>query len=184
MVQIPRAIFYKLKQEVLFFNNFTDDELLLFLKLMKTRSFQSGAVIFKEFDEGNTMYILFQGKVEVRKRIGKKLGVVQETTLATLGSGECFGEIGMIDNRPRSASAICVEDALLFTISLDKIIKIARNPRFAFLSFKLFRNFSIMLATRLRETNQKVVDLTVQFSSPTAKFGGESLIDEEIAEGE
>ncbi len=176
MVKIPRNIFFKLKQEVQFFNNFTDDELLLFLRLMQTQSFTQGATIFKEFDPGNTMFILFRGTVDVKKRIGKKAGVTQETTIATLKSGECFGEIGLIDSRPRSASAIAVEDVLLFSISLDKLLKIAKNPKFAILSFKLFRNFSIMLATRLRETNQKVVDLTVKFSGPNSGFTDSDIV--------
>jgi len=174
MVQIPRQIFYKLKQEVQFFSSFTDNELLLFLKLMTTESFKAGEVIFKEFDPGDKMFVLVKGQIKIRKRIGKKGGVLQETTLATLHPGECFGEIGLIDNRPRSAAAVCSQDALLFSISLDKLLKIARNPQFAFLSFKLFRNFSLLLATRLRESNQRVVDLTAKFSSGDALQLGES----------
>jgi len=162
MVQIPRTIFYKLKQEVQFFNNFLDDELLIFLKLMTTESYRSGDVIFKEFDPGDCMYILVKGEVQIKKRVTRKDNQVQETTMANLRSGECFGEMGLIDNRPRSATAMCTNDSVVFIIKLDKLLKIARNPRLAFLSFKLFRNFSIMLAGRLRDTNQRVVELTLE----------------------
>ncbi len=164
MVQIPRQIFFKLKQEVQFFHRFTDEELLVFLRLMTTETYQQGEVIFQEFDPGKVMYLLVRGTVEIRKRIGKH----NDTVLAVLKAGECFGEIGLIDNRPRSASAICLQDTLVFSLSLKKLMQLAHHPKFAILGFKLFHNFAVLLASRLRDTNQKVVDLTARFATDTS----------------
>jgi len=119
-------------------------------------------LIFKEFDEGTKMYILFSGVVKISKRVGVLDGAVKETEITQLHPGDAFGELGLLDHRPRSASARAVEDAMLFSITTEKLEKIGRNPKFAFLSYKLFRNFSTTLASRLRNTNQKVVDLEAQ----------------------
>ena len=161
-IKIPRELFYKLQTEVPFFHNFTDPELVLFFRLMKSVPVVAGEMIFQEYDPGNEMYILLKGSVAISKRIGKRDGVERETILATLHPGECFGELGLIDNRPRSATAKAVNNSLLLSLSLDKLLRISRNPKFSLLSFKLFRNFSLVLAQRLRESNQRVVDLTAR----------------------
>jgi len=162
MIAIKREIFQRLKESIQFFNNFSDEELISFLKLMHSETFFDGDVIFKEFDSGKKMYILFTGNVVISKRIGKKDGQQMETTLAKLEPGECFGEIGLIDHRPRSATAKAQGKTLLFSISDEKMMRISRNPRYSILSFKLYRNFAMVLASRLRETNQKVVNLSMK----------------------
>ena len=165
MIAIKREIFQRLKETIQFFQNFSDEELISFLRLMHSETFYNDDIIFKEFDPGPKMYILFTGSVEISKRIGKKDGQVQETVLAKLEPGECFGEIGLIDHRPRSATAKAKGRTLLFSISDEKILRISRNPRYSILSFKLFRNFAVVLAARLRDSNQKVVNLTSRDSS-------------------
>lgn len=163
MVAIRKDIFLRLKTEVAFFHDFSDNEMLAFLRLMQAEHFPEGKVIFREFDQGDKMYILFSGSVEISKRVGKhEDGLVQETIIAKLIPGDSFGELGLIDHRPRSATARAVANSMVFSISLDKLDKISRNPKFAFLSYRLFRNFATMLAGRLRDTNQKVVDLEAQ----------------------
>ena len=162
MVAIRKDIFLRLKSEIPFFYGFKDAEVLAFLRLMTAEHFAAGQEIFKEFDQGDKMYLLFSGGVDVYKRIGIADGEVQTTTIAHFVPGDAFGELGILDHRPRSASAKATENSMLFSISSEKLEKIARNPRWAFLSYKLFRTFATMLATRLRDTNQKVVDLEAQ----------------------
>ena len=162
MVAIRKDIFLRLKAEIPFFNDFSDEEMLSFLRLMTSQTVPMDQVIFKEFDPSDTMYLLFSGGVEISKRVAKQDGVLREAVIARLKPGEAFGELGLLDHRPRSATARTTEQSLLFSISSEKLEKLARNPKLSFLSYKLFRNFSVMLATRLRDTNQKVVDLEAQ----------------------
>jgi len=160
MVTFNKDLIGRLKSSIEFFDDFTDDELLAFLKLMKTEQYTEDAPIFKEFEEGDTMYIILKGEVKIHRRMGKKDGVDQDMTLAKLNSGECFGEMGLIDRRLRSASASAVTKTILFTISHDTLFKVSTNQNYSRLTAKLYRNFSKMLARRLRESNDKFIDLS------------------------
>ncbi len=159
MISLPRDIFERLKNTVPFFFDFSDEELLTFLKLMKSEQFIDQQILFKEFDPGDRMYIMLKGKVKISKQSGS-----EETVLAELGSGECFGEMGMIDRQARSATAVSIGNSFLFSMAATTINKISQNPRYSRLSSKLFRNFSLMLATRLRDLNQRYVDLQWEHS--------------------
>lgn len=75
------------------------------------REFAAGTVLFREGDEGHEMYVIQDGKVKITRRVGP-----QEALLAILPAGEFFGEMSIISGRPRSASAIVVEDARLLVI--------------------------------------------------------------------
>ena len=160
MVTLNKDLIERLRSSIPFFNDFTDDELIAFLKLMKTEEYQIDQPIFKEFEEGDTMYIILKGEVKIHRRMGKKDGVDQVATLASLNAGECFGEIGLIDRRARSASASAASKTLLFTISHDTLMKVSMNQHYSRLTAKLYRNFSKMLARRLRDSNDKLVDLS------------------------
>lgn len=160
MVTLNKDLIARLKSSIQFFDDFTDDELIAFLKLMKTQEYQEDEPIFKEFEDGDTMYIILKGDVKIHRRMGKKDGIDQVATLAKLNAGECFGEIGLIDRRARSASATAVTKTLLFTISHDTLIRVSMNQNYSRLTAKLYRNFSKMLAKRLRDSNDKLVDLS------------------------
>ena len=129
------------------------------LKLAKSEKFEDGEVIFKEKSHGNKMYIILSGTV----RISKYLGNSQEKILVKLQSGTCFGEMGVIDQSPRSATAT-VEggDAVMLVIKESTL-----SENNVLLAYKLYQNFALMLAQRLRETNDKLQEATV--SSKNAK---------------
>jgi CRP/FNR family transcriptional regulator, cyclic AMP receptor protein len=69
------------------------------------REFPKGHVLFKEGETGKEMYVIQSGKV----RIGMTVRGV-EKTLVVLGAGEFFGEMAILNNKPRSASATVEED--------------------------------------------------------------------------
>ncbi|PCI28585.1 MAG: hypothetical protein COB67_05965 [SAR324 cluster bacterium] len=161
MIALTREILERLKIGVPFFNDFSNEELLAFLKLMKSESFLDGQVICREFETGDKMYILLKGKVKISKKSTKS----KETILAMLEAGECFGEMGLIDHRSRSATATAVGDSFLFSMGESTVTKISRNPRYSRLSSKLFRNFSLMLAKRLRDSNQRYAELLAKYEA-------------------
>jgi CRP-like cAMP-binding protein len=74
------------------------------------------------------MYVIHSGKVELTTR---KMG--KEVTLATLGSGEFFGEMALVDSSPRTATAIAAEDnTRLVTLDQDKFLYlVGQQPAFA-----------------------------------------------------
>jgi len=73
---------------------------LMYTKYLK--EFKAGRTIFSEGDSGGEMYIIIQGAVEIRK----STTVSTTKTLIVLQKGDIFGEMSIIENKPRSATAI------------------------------------------------------------------------------
>ncbi len=70
-----------------------------------------GTVLFREGDPGKEMYVIQAGKVAISKKVRDV-----EKVLAVLGPGEFFGEMAIIANKPRNASATIEEEARLLVI--------------------------------------------------------------------
>ena len=81
---------------------------------MATQHFQAGDLIFEEGDRSQEAYYLISGTVEITIKTAAGPHV-----LAHLGPGEIFGEMGMINERPRSATARAVEPATVESVSED-----------------------------------------------------------------
>src|SRR4051812_39253115 len=75
------------------------------------KEFPKGTVLFREGEPGKEMFVLQAGKVAISKRVRDV-----EKGLAILGPGEFFGEMAIIANKPRNASATVSEDAKLLVI--------------------------------------------------------------------
>jgi len=71
----------------------------------------AGTVLFRERESGDTMYVLQSGRVRISKQ-----GKDGEKTLALLGPGEFFGEMAILNNKPRTATAETVEDCKLLIL--------------------------------------------------------------------
>ena len=100
-MQLNKEIFTRLKESVVFFSNFNDGELLALLKSTQREVFEDNEIVFKEGTRGDKMYIVIAGQVKISRSIGRN----QEEVLATLDAGALFGEMGPIDESPRSARA-------------------------------------------------------------------------------
>jgi CRP/FNR family transcriptional regulator, cyclic AMP receptor protein len=107
------------------------------------RFFDQGAVIFKENDDGNEMFILIQGVVEIRKSTGMSSSKI----LTTLQKGDMFGEMAIIEKQPRSASAIAVQPTRVLVLN-EKLYDnlIGTNPDFA-------RKMNKVLSERIRRAD-------------------------------
>lgn len=77
-----------------------------------TRSYPKDTMIFAEGQIGQEMYILQKGQVKISKIVGDK-----EVLLAILKPGDIFGEMSLIENKPRSASADAYEDVVLLAVN-------------------------------------------------------------------
>src|SRR5262249_5620821 len=75
------------------------------------KSLPTGTVLFREGDVGKDMYVLQAGRVQLTRRIKN-----EEKIVAVLMPGEFFGEMAIVNNRPRSATATVIEDAKLLVI--------------------------------------------------------------------
>lgn len=81
-------------------------------------NFRAGDLVFKEGDIADAVYLISNGIIEiVREREGQKI------VLAELGSKQLFGEMALIDGKPRSAHAIAKTDIWCFKISKEEFEK-------------------------------------------------------------
>jgi len=120
--------------------------------LMSTEHFQRGQVIFREGDKSQEAYFIVSGLVEIS--INTSHGV---QSLAKIGPGEIFGEMGMIMDRPRSATATALENTTLETIAEAEFEQqiIQRSDRLhVYLStlFERIRRTDLLLTTTTNAT--------------------------------
>lgn len=161
-MQLSKEIFLKLKESVSFFSSFTDGELLALLKLAVSEKYSEGDVVFKENSRGDEMYIILSGNVRIAKYVGNK----KEEDLTVLQPGACFGEMGVINQSPRSASAYVHGGPAILLVINEKLL----SQNNMLLAFKLYRNFAKMLAERLRETNEKFQAATIGDRNTSAQL--------------
>ena len=104
--------------------------------------------VFEERDPGSRMYVIRSGKVKIYRHLEGK-----EVVLAFLGPGEFFGEMALLENLPRSASAMCVEDSVLVEVDAETFEEmIRRNIEIA---VRIMRK----LASRVRELDARMEKL-------------------------
>ncbi|MDQ3334348.1 MAG: Crp/Fnr family transcriptional regulator [Myxococcota bacterium] len=109
------------------------------------RDFPAGAVLFEEGQPGDYMYVVQSGEVEIRRQVGE-----MERLLAVLPAGEFFGEMAILNGRPRSATAVVRTAGRLLVIEGRTFEAMLRaRPEIALRIIK-------SLATRLESANQHV----------------------------
>ena len=109
------------------------------------RDFKAGTVLFDEGQPGDFMYVVTAGEVEIRRMVGET-----ERVLAILPAGEFFGEMAILNSRPRSATAVVRVDSRLLVIEGKTFEAMLRaRPEIALRIIK-------SLALRLESANQQV----------------------------
>ena len=86
------------------------------------KRFPRGTVLFREGDLGREMFIVQQGKVQVRKKVG-----TTEEVLAELSAGEFFGEMALLIGQDRSATVEVIEDSKLLIISPETFASLLKS---------------------------------------------------------
>lgn len=106
--------------------------------------YSGGEVIFREGDQGDTMYVIQAGRVNINKKTHSG-----EVTIATLERGEVFGEMALFDKLPRSATAVIEGESRVLTVDKRKFFaSISRDPT---LAFKILESMS----RRIRRINDE-----------------------------
>ncbi|KAH7491220.1 cGMP-dependent protein kinase [Phytophthora ramorum] len=115
------------------FERLQPSELDLLCKRMTCVSFHPDEIIFRQGDEGDALYIVFSGTVEVRvsQRI---LGEVVEVTVCELGKGDYFGERSLLNNDVRAATVLSKTATDLVRITRNDYNLMLKNDQLEFLS--------------------------------------------------
>lgn len=80
--------------------------------ILQRQTFQPGDKIFKEGEDGNLAYVVQSGEVEIVKNIDG-----EDTVLGSITQGGIFGEMALIDSKPRMASARCLKGATIIVVT-------------------------------------------------------------------
>jgi CRP-like cAMP-binding protein len=116
-----------------------------------SRTFKPGEMIFSEFEPGDTFYLIQAGRVQLLKIIGDI-----ERTLDVLQPPESFGEMAILENSPRSATAIALDEVKVLEFNAQNFeILLLGNPQIA---LKLLRMFS----KRIYDSKRRFMILTLQ----------------------
>ena len=150
------------------FKNLDDQEVEEVLKISRERRFAKGEIITREGEQGDSMFILFDGNVEVSKTLTMKLeqgDFTEREKILTRAKAEdnlVFGEIAMIDRENRSASVVTTTECTLLEIKREDFLGLLdRRPE---MGVKVLTRLAELLATRLRQSSQDVIRLTTALS--------------------
>lgn len=114
-----------------------------FSQIEKYQSIPAGQPVFREGESGNSLYIVAEGEIDITRG---------DRVLETVGPGGIVGELALIDDKPRSASAIARTDCLLAPVNREHFLALVqRTPLFALQVMRA-------MANRLRHTTSLLRD--------------------------
>ena len=141
------------------------------------RVYPKDTMIFSEFQSGADMFIIQDGQVKISKVVNGN-----EVTLALLKNGDMFGEMALLENKPRSACAIANEDCKLMVINRQNFNQmVASQPQLVFRLTKTFADRIWSMYRQLSNTQfidpiEKMIDMLVlQVEKARVTFTGKTL---------
>ena len=138
-------------RKVPLFADLGEPEINRIAEVARERSYPKNSVILFEDDPGDALYVVVQGSVKV-VLIGED---GREVILSVLGQGDFFGDMALIDDEPRSAHVIAMEDALMLVLRREDFFQRLREA--PSIALGLLRT----LTRRLREADEKIGGLVL-----------------------
>src|SRR5258706_1669075 len=133
------------------FAAFSQDQLRALVPMIMRRSAPRASSVMHEGDAADCLYVVISGRLKVM--VGEADG--KETILSIIGPGEFFGEMGLIDDNPRSASVIAIEPCELLALTGRDFRKcLVENLGLAMAVMRV-------LVRRLREADRKIGSLAM-----------------------
>jgi len=133
------------------FKLFSDEDIRVFLELAKLKEYDAGEVVIEEGEADTWIYFLISGTIEIVKD-NKVIGHLRRT-------GDIFGEMGVINGSPRSATVRASENkALVLGVDASMVDRRLRAKDLSF-AYTMYRLFAEIFAVRLRHTTEENVRL-------------------------
>ncbi|MDH5216986.1 MAG: cyclic nucleotide-binding domain-containing protein [Gammaproteobacteria bacterium] len=133
-----------------FFSSVKTEDLAIVAKVLEEEGFSAGDIIFKRGDFGEQMFIVESGKIGISISDSEHSG----DYVCVMQKGDCFGEMGLLDEQARSASAYVLEESKLLVLSKEKLKTLISN--YPELSLGMLKSMSL----RLRQSNEKLQNNT------------------------
>jgi CRP/FNR family cyclic AMP-dependent transcriptional regulator len=168
-----------LLKSVPLFSELEEKEIEILLKAAEKKKYRKNKVIFFEDEFGDVFFHIISGKIKVTKISPDG----HEIILSILKEGDFFGEMSLLDNEPRSATAIALDDSELIVLKQENFLSILYENKV------LLRKLLSVLSQRLRKADKKIADLALlkvqgrvaQLILDLAKKEGASLDDGSIS---
>jgi CRP/FNR family transcriptional regulator, cyclic AMP receptor protein len=126
-------------------------QLVSFLQYLEVMKLLPNATVFKKGDHGDAMFLVLMGELRARVMVGG-----QESTLAVLAAGECFGEMAVLDEGPRSADVVANTECMLLKISAGALKKVFQEAPALAAPFLL--GLSKTISSRVRTLTKRYED--------------------------
>ena len=134
---------------VVLLQDLDDQTLSTLTPLLVAKKIKSGEVIFRELDDSDALYLVEQGQVVVSKHVSGEVDIV----LTRFYSGDFFGEMGLFDAAPRSATAHAESDTVLWQLGRSAFNRIlSDHPAMA---ARICYRLVTVFIQRLRATNEQ-----------------------------
>lgn len=150
------------------FRGLTAEQLKVMERVARKKRFPKDGVIIREGDQGDVMYVLARGSVQVSRTVTLSLsrsGVGEgEKSFAKLDADDhpAFGEMAILEKSLRGATVTALSDCDLLEISHGDFERLCHED--PVLGYQVIRNIASQLSTRLRRTNQDVLKLSTALS--------------------
>lgn len=140
-------------KNVSLFNGLEDRDLERVVRICHSRSCKEDEIIFVEHTEGSELFIILEGEVSITLELASEEDAMP---LVTLRRGDVFGELSVVDESPRSATARCLADCeflVIDKVDLDHLMDSDHE-----LGYRIMRNMVRLVSQRVRSANQKILD--------------------------
>ncbi len=135
------------------FQGLTPEQVGRILQISREEVYRPGETVFCENTPGDCMYIVVDGEVEIQVDpavLGEEAG--EPASLAVIRRGQHFGEVALVDEGVRSASAVCRgETVRLLAIPRQEFLRLCRQD--LAMGFQVMSNIAADLANRIRTTD-------------------------------
>ena len=135
-----RRLIEKLRSNYTFFSDMEEKEISDFLCMCKQEHYIREQKIFSQGEMASYFYLLVSGKVAI---------LIDGTEVARLEAGEIFGEMALLEDIPRTATALTLEESILFSVPIKVL-----NKRLPILAYKVLLSVTQQLSAKLREANE------------------------------
>ncbi len=147
---MPTPIDLESLKDIPLFRDFSPQELGTVITLFFEKAYSKNSTLFVEGMTGEILYVVKKGSVQILKKVGPN----QEAVLATLKDGEFLGEMSLIDNRPRTATARVGEESVLLVMTKKAFnTMMEKHPEIA---LKVLMCFLKIANERLRKANESI----------------------------
>ncbi|MFT4705662.1 MAG: CRP/FNR family cyclic AMP-dependent transcriptional regulator [Bradymonadia bacterium] len=141
-----------------------DDETFEIVRSCRHRALLAGETLFRQGDDGRSLFLIESGRIRI------VLDAAPDHPVAEFGAREAFGELALISPAPRAATAIVLEDVVLYELGEADFDMLKKSGHPA--AFKLIRALSRVVCSRIRAVNEKIDDalMSREDASLTGKF--------------